>query len=82
MQWNPQARQKMIDLVTQVVPEQFRDMALDGLQTDAARYAQDRAANEVEEQDLVRAVDNAPGFVKDELLATLKKMDVQSNSVA
>jgi hypothetical protein len=74
MQWNQQTQQKMIDVVAQVVPEQFRDIALDGLRTDAAKYAQERGANEIEEQDLVKAISQAPGFIQEELSAALSKM--------
>jgi hypothetical protein len=76
MQWNTQTHQRMVNLVERVVPEPFRDTALDGLQTDAETSAQQRSATEVEDQDLVRAIGSAPGFIQDELYNTLVNMGV------
>lgn len=76
MRWNPLAQEHIMALVEQVVPEPFRKIALEGLQTDAERFAQQRNAAEIEDRDLTQAVAQAPDFIQAALHDALAQMGI------
>ncbi|MEW5801734.1 MAG: SCP2 sterol-binding domain-containing protein [bacterium] len=76
MDWHPETKKKLDSIMESVIPEMFRPVALEGIQTGATNSARGRGAQVIEDADLAFAFQGAPRMVQSALYDELGKMGV------